>query len=489
MNDSLGQIFTRRLVAEYMVDLLDCPADGRILDPCFGGGIFLDCLNQKGYRNLTGVEIDNALYEKYKALHKTDMELYQGDFLTLAGSGEFDAVIMNPPYIRHEKINELKEYGITKKKLFSQAVFSGLPKTANLYMFFILKAIHLIKEEGTIVVIFPESWMKARVGRSFLDCVNGVCNIEENILVKGNAFESNAYVDVVIWKLRKSKRECRRRHLEIYVDDNGIREQKTKEKSGILKDMIPFERYAFVRRGLTTGANEVFINPGLSSEDRRQYTRRIVSSPKQLNGYSTQGAACDALLSVCEEDCKQNELLAGYINQQGQIILKEKSPKTLYEAFRKRLIWYQLKLFDCRGIWFSYFVRNDMKFIYNDSDILARDNFYVIYPKIDSMLLFALLNNYYIYGQLETLGKRYGKGLLKLQKYDLEELLLFDTDKISETDKQRLKELAGQLVMAGDVNLVSTITKVLEKYDSRKGFSAEEEWRSMKKSRLEADNG
>ncbi len=489
MNENLGQIFTQRSVAEYMVDLLDCPTDSRILDPCFGGGVFLDCLYQKGYRNITGIEIDKSLYEDYKTLHKTDMELYHGDFLTFTGNGEYDAVIMNPPYIRHEKINELKEYGITKKKLFKQAIFSSLPKTANLYMFFIVKAIHLVKENGTVVVIFPESWMKARVGKGFFECVSNACNIEENILVKGNAFESNAYVDVVIWKLKKSKRECRRRQLKIYVDDNGIKEQKAEAESSILTDMVPFERYATVRRGLTTGANEVFINPNLAPEERKQYTCRIVSSPKQLRGYSTEGAACDALLNVCEEDCKQNKVLAGYINHQGQVILKEKSPKTLYEAFRKRMVWYRLKLFDCRGIWFSYFVRNDMKFIYNDSDMLARDNFYVIYPKIDSMLLFALLNNYYVYGQLEMLGKRYGKGLLKLQKYDLEELLLFDTDRISEADKDRLKELARRLVTLGEKSIVSRITEILGKYDSREEFSAEGQWRSMKESRLEADNG
>lgn len=488
MNDKLGQIFTQRSVAEYMVALLDCPADGRILDPCFGGGVFLDCLYEKGYRNITGIEIDKSLYEDYR-IHKNDIKLYQQDFLTFSGEGEYDAVIMNPPYIRHEKINELKGYGITKEKLFKQTIFSDLPKTSNLYMFFIVKAITLVKENGTIVVIFPESFMKARVGKRFLECVSRFCSIEKSILVRGNAFESNAYVDVVIWKLKKSKQECGQQWLEIYVDDNGIKEQKTEAEKSTLTNMVPFGRYATIRRGLTTGANGIFINPGLKPEERNKYTCKIVSSPKQLQGYSTEGAACDRLLNVCEEDYRHDKALTEYVNLQGQVILREKAPKTLYDAVLNRLMWYQLKLFDCRGIWFSYFVRNDMKFIYNDSDMLARDNFYVIYPRIDSMLLFALLNNYYVYVQLEMMGKRYGKGLLKLQKYDLEELLLFDVDRISEEDKDRLKELAGRLAASGSAGLVSEITKVLEKYDSRREFHAEEQWRSMKTSRLEANNG
>ena len=488
MNDKLGQIFTQRRVAEYMVDLLDCPVDGRILDPCFGGGVFLDCLYEKGYRNITGIEIDKSLFEDYK-LHREDMELYNEDFLTFFGSAAYDAVIMNPPYIRHEKINELKSYGITKGKLFRQKIFADLPKTSNLYMFFIVKAIHLLKENGTIVVIFPESWIKARVGRGFLECVSSVCSIEKSILVKGNAFESNAYVDVVIWKLKKLKGEWGQQRLEIYVDHDNIREKKLEAEGSTFTNMVPFDRYATIRRGLTTGANSVFINPALSPWQREKYTCRIISSPKQLRGYSTEGADCHRLLRVCQEDLRQDKALAEYMNRKRQEIVKRKTPKTLYDAARRQLSWYQLKTFDCRGIWFSYFVRNDMKFIYNDSDVIARDNFYVIYSKIDPLLLFSLLNNYYVFCQLEGLGKRYGKGLLKLQKYDLEELMLFDIEKISHKDRSMLRELAGRLIVTGEGKLVSEITEILAKYHSHREFCAEEQWRSMKTNRLEADNG
>ena len=63
-----------------------------------------------------------------------------------------------------------------------------------------------------------------------------------------------------------------------------------------------------------------------------------------------------------------------------------------------------------------------MKFVMNETSAFARDNFYVIKPKVDKWVLFALLNNYYTYYQLELSGKRYGAGLLKLQRYDIEEL-------------------------------------------------------------------
>ena len=54
---------------------------------------------------------------------------------------------------------------------------------------------------------------------------------------------------------------------------------------------------------------------------------------------------------------------------------------------------------------FSYFVRNDMKFVMNETGVLARDNFSLLNLKSISEVLFALLNNYYTYYQLELSGK------------------------------------------------------------------------------------
>ena len=38
----LGQVYTNIDVARFMVSLLDVRKDSRILDPCFGKGIFID---------------------------------------------------------------------------------------------------------------------------------------------------------------------------------------------------------------------------------------------------------------------------------------------------------------------------------------------------------------------------------------------------------------------------------------------------------------
>ena len=63
---------------------------------------------------------------------------------------------MNPPYIRQEKIDDLARLGITKEKLRKDKIYEPLPSTANMYMYFIFKALDLLKEEGELIVIL--SW-------------------------------------------------------------------------------------------------------------------------------------------------------------------------------------------------------------------------------------------------------------------------------------------------------------------------------------------
>ncbi len=67
--------------------------------------------------------------------------------------------------------------------------------------------------------------------------------------------------------------------------------------------------------------------------------------------------------------------------------------------------------------------------------------------------------------------------------------MLFDIEKISHKDRNMLRELAGRLIVTGEGKLVSEITEILAKYYSRREFCAEEQWKSMKTNRLEADNG
>lgn len=120
----LGQIFTNKYVAEYMVSLFNLDNTDAILDPCFGEGAFIEaCLNQ-GFKNISGYELDENLYKEVKTTYPT-LNLHNADFLNINYNGKYDGIIMNPPYIRQEKIDNLKPYGITKKILRKNAILKS----------------------------------------------------------------------------------------------------------------------------------------------------------------------------------------------------------------------------------------------------------------------------------------------------------------------------------------------------------------------------
>ena len=137
----LGQVFTKEIVADYMASLFTLKEDAVFLDPCFGGGAFLSALNRIGKTKVTGYEIDSHLFslatDRYPqyALKKTD-------FLQAPSHKKYDGIIMNPPYIRHERINDMASLGVEKEILAKDELYKDLPSTANLYMYFIIMMIN-----------------------------------------------------------------------------------------------------------------------------------------------------------------------------------------------------------------------------------------------------------------------------------------------------------------------------------------------------------
>ena len=296
----LGQVFTDRVVANYMVSLLFEVSNDRILEPCFGGGAFLEACKEAGYKNVYGCEIDEKLYKEVVNEYP-DYKLLNVDFLNYNPYEVFDGIIMNPPYIRQEKIDDLECLGISKKKLRRNSIYQGLPSTANLYMYFIIKAIDLLKDRGELVVIFPSSWMNARSGQSFKELLVSRTWIEREIYICGEIFEKDALVDVVILKLIKDsnpteKKDVKPEYLEL--TDGKLKEVVGHSEEFVLNLSVPFSKYSSVRRGLTTGWNTMFINPQGVRLDAEECITKIISSPKAVHGYSTSSAETDNLLMI-----------------------------------------------------------------------------------------------------------------------------------------------------------------------------------------------
>ena len=94
----------------------------------------------------------------------------------------------------------------------------------------------------------------------------------------------------------------------------------------------------------------------------------------------------------------------------------------------------------------------------------------------------ALLNNLFVYSQLELCGKSYGNGLLKIQKYDVDNIVIPNPHNISEADKKELIRCSKSLIKTSKQKYVSDATSILAKYYEIENI--EEIYNSQKNNRL-----
>lgn len=474
---NLGQVYTKQMVADFMVKLFTIAGKARVLDPCFGRGVFVNSLLENTEFTVDGVEIDRASFAEFANPDKSRCRLKNGDFFDLEGT--YDGIIMNPPYVRQEELDKLAPLGITKQKLQSACWMMNISSKANLYMYFILRAILLLRDGGELIAIFPNSWTNTTVGRQFYEQMKLHGSLTDFINVKGEAFEGSPMVDVCIVKFVKGKsEETHYQTMRITQDDRLLIETVEQQRNEVSSNLVRLRNVANIRRGITTGANKFFVNPPLFTQT---HIVNILSSPKDFTGYTTKHCRQDKLFVIKSGD-NLNEEEETYLENSARVILKEGKPLTLKSLIDDGQPWYYITVPEAAQIVFSYIIRNNLKFVLNEEKCNVRDNFYMISSHYDSLFLMALLNNYYVYQQLENLGKSYGKGLLKLQKYDIDEIKLPHPETIQEEDKAKLIKHTEELVKSSDESHIDAITNLLAPYYGYN--SVKEQYIELKSKRL-----
>lgn len=457
---NLGQIYTKEVVADFMVDLLDLPENAIIVDPCLGEGVFLRSLQKANYKNLIGIEVDSKVFLKIKRNDFPRCNLINMDFFRYEPKERIEGFILNPPYVRQEEINKMSSLGITKDAIRKKCGDFQMYSKANLYLYFIARCVHLLEKEGRMVAIIPNAWINTPDGKAFYSHLLKKGSVDNLIQVSGQPFVGNPLVEVVILRFTKGK-TGKTKEEDLFINDTNLSIVKKMGASMFnLAGCTPLSSIAKIRRGVTTKYNKIFINPPLYD---KSVTVDILSSPKNIQGYTTKYAQADKLLSISTKSILSDEIIH-YLENAELNILSSGKPKTLLELIRRDKPWYVISLPKKSNIIFPYIIRENMRFILNEQQILARDNFYTISSELDSYLLMALLNNFFVFSQLELLGKSYGNGLLKIQKYDIDNILIPSPASISASDKDLLSKCAKNLIDSNDTKYITESTEILSKY-------------------------
>ncbi|MEI6035594.1 MAG: N-6 DNA methylase [Verrucomicrobiae bacterium] len=193
--------------------------------------------------------------------------------------GGFDCIVGNPPYVRQESIKELKSY-------LSQR-YKSASGTADLYAYFLEKAVELLRDGGIAAYIVSSSFLKASFGEGLRRTLKAMAAVTSVTDFGGlPVFESakDTYVCIPILakipqpekiQIRKiTTLEDTERDRQLQADGYSVPHVRfspeewslrTDAENGLfsklLKTGVPLGDYVKSQffRGVTTGLNEAFI--------------------------------------------------------------------------------------------------------------------------------------------------------------------------------------------------------------------------------------
>lgn len=481
----LGQVYTPPKIASFMVNLLMQYCPSKIIEPCFGKGAFLKELS-KYNTEVIGIEIDTESFIQVKNNY-SEMKLFNMDFFDYEDT--VDGIIINPPYIEQRLLTNKNNPDYLKKEIIrykTKADEFNIASTSNLYIYFILKCYHLLKENGALIAIIPNTWISSHFGISFKKFLLKNFIIKKVIEFNKDVFEDASVESCIVELIKKPNNENNIVSFIKINEDLKIVEKveieqnllETKENWKELNKqnnsiLCKLKDISYIRRGLSVDSNDFFIKNTIKIENKENsYFKQIICSPKEIDGYSTSNLNKTNYLLLANTSKEylpseiknyiedyEKEILSG--NVHGFKIVKEKIKNNPYN-------WYRVKVNNPSLLIFSYFIRRNKKFILNLDRIIVRGNFYEIEPKqeINPFLLLSILNSSYARCQLEFIGRSYGEGLLKIQKYELEEFHIINPFKIKEKDIDCLILLGKALseVLDDGEEIIDQIDLILEKY-------------------------
>jgi len=285
--NKFGQYFTPKVVAEFMVSLATITTDSKILEPACGKGIFLEILQQKGYKNLIAYEIDQELAKKFPFVR------YES-FVSANISERFDLVIGNPPYIRWKNLEDDLKSELLINPLWNK-YFNSL---CDYLYIFILKSIELLNENGQLIFICPEYWMNTTHSMSLRNYMVQNGYFEEIYHFNETPIFDKVTVSIIIFKYIKSREKVDKIKVAKFYANKKLNSEILRK----LRYQIPFNDIEYLQVSQFK-ANERWL---LQSDEVREKLQKLEIACQKQNPtsllnlfeankteYNTIGEICD----------------------------------------------------------------------------------------------------------------------------------------------------------------------------------------------------
>jgi adenine-specific DNA-methyltransferase len=142
-------VFTPDDISKLMTSKLN--NKGNILEPSVGTGNLLKYINLENYDFADLFEIKKEYLETIP--YNKKLNIYNCDFIKQHIDTKYDNIIMNPPYIKTQDLSkDYRNYLKTNFNILKNGII-------DIYYAFIIKCIDLLKTDGVLVSITPNSYL------------------------------------------------------------------------------------------------------------------------------------------------------------------------------------------------------------------------------------------------------------------------------------------------------------------------------------------
>lgn len=453
----LGQVFTSENLSKFMISLFsdEITENSRILDPSMGPNTFLKHIDRLTINpELVSIEIDNSLITSdiiqfYKKENRT---LINGNFFDLTISEKFNFIIENPPYVRQEL---LLDDNSKEKILNSINLKEKIPSQSNLYVYFLIKSILHLKDNGKLVAVVYDSWLYSSFGKFLKDFLIKKGTIKSIYHIKNDSFDDALIGATVIEFIKtNSHNENKIKYYELNnlnilnEEVKLIDSKKLKTYNFNESEIINLEHNIFttleklssktIYRGVSSLANGYF----LFDNKKLLEAVPIIKNITKIKSYKV----TDEFSYILDLNQNISPNTKSYLNDiSNKILLTKGKYKALKENIKINSNWYKIKFKDSGNIIFNYYIRNNIDFILNESNVYCSDNFYSL--QIDEKLYvnFAILNS--IFSKLSVLihSRNQGDGLRKVQLYEFKKVSIINYKKLTKNIIPKLEDLGKQL--------------------------------------------
>ena len=485
----LGQVFTPYAIAKFMAQWVpgrQFPA--AVLDPAFGLGIFLRALLEgvpDETPRLVGYEIDEQTAETARGLFTDNgyaqVELRQANFLSAPWQEKFDGILCNPPYRKFRGLPD-KDFLVEAVK---QNTGIALSRAANLYIFFLIKAIWQLAPGGRAAFILPYEFLNADYGTPVKQMMLDQ-GILRKVILLGDGFQpfEDGITTSCILCLERTPVSCppewirvsALEELAVLAAGFSVVEGPPKSISTItlplpsaqtkwhvtsmlrtpdhLDGLVPLSTFGQVMRGIATGDNRFFL---LTEAERQQYGLDLdcVLPCLPKSNY----APWHVFTSSHFEELRQSNQLVWLLNACGN----ENHPgvrayldrgvaggSDLRYLTRSRSPWYALEARPPAPLLVTTFSRAGVRWVRNEAAVSNLTAFHGFYPQpgVDLDLLCAYLVTPLAQRILAQNRREYGNGLHKFEPNDLNHALVLDITRAPEAIRNRGLDLYSSSVFA-----------------------------------------